>query len=172
MYEETSTCPYIGHCGDVQTLQRVEAQLNRERRELFSQSTRVDQGDFNVSFEEYRRRIGHIGRAMNRCRSSYKRCLRFWQLQKMEENEAHIRSLSSVTSEKQESHVYVPVNRGDAVARGYSEGARSEHLAVLACAWTRMAQPRGAPVAGKPCLKICPRESKGAPTAGVYWTGI
>jgi len=122
MYEVTSTCPYIGHCGDVQALQRVEAQLNRERRELFSQSARVDQGDFNVTFEEYRRRIGYIGRAMNRCRSSYKRCLRFWQLQKMEENEAHIRSLSSMTSEKRESHVYVPVDRGDAVARTDNTG--------------------------------------------------
>ena len=122
MYEVTSTCPYIGHCGDVQTLQRVEAQLIRERRELFSQSARVDQGDFNVTFEEYRRRIGYIGRAMNRCRSSYKRCLRFWQLQKMEENEAHIRSLSSMTSEKRESHVYVPVDRGDAVARTDNTG--------------------------------------------------
>ena len=59
---------------------------------------------------------------MNRCRSSYKRCLRFWQLQKMEENEAHIRSLSSMTSEKQESHVYVPVDRGDAVARTDNTG--------------------------------------------------
>ena len=36
MYEVTSTCPYIGYCGDVQTLQRVEVQLIRKRRELFS----------------------------------------------------------------------------------------------------------------------------------------
>jgi len=64
-----------------------------------------------VTFEEYRRRIGYIGRAMNRCRSSYKRCLRFWQLQKMEENDARIQALSSATSEKQESHVYVHVDR-------------------------------------------------------------
>lgn len=111
MYEVTSTCPYIGHCGDVQTLQRVEAQLIRERRELFSQSARVDQGDFNVTFEEYRKRIGYIGRAMNRCRGSYKRCLRFWQLQKIGENEVRTRSLSGATSEKQESQVYVPVDR-------------------------------------------------------------
>ncbi len=124
MYEVTSTCPYIGYCGDVQTLQRVEAQLIRKRRDLFAQSTRVDQDDFDVTFEEYRKRIGYIGRAMNRCRSYYKRCLRFWQLQKIDENKAHTRSLrTSATSEKQESHLYIPVDRGDAVARSYGEGA-------------------------------------------------
>jgi hypothetical protein len=120
MYEVTSTCPYIGYCGDVKTLQRVEAQLIRKRRELFSQPTMVDKGDFNVTFEEYRKRIGYIGKAMNRCSSSYKRCLRFWQFRKMEEHDTHIQALSSPTSEKQESHVYAPVDRGDAVARAYS----------------------------------------------------
>ena len=93
MHEETSICPYIGYCRDVQTLKRGEAQLIRDRRNFFSQPTMVDQGDYRVTIDEYRRRVESIGKAMGRCRKFYRRCLRFWQLQEMEESEAYVRLL-------------------------------------------------------------------------------
>jgi hypothetical protein len=93
MHEETSTCPHIGHCRDVQTLKRAETQLIRERRNSYSQPTMDDQGDHRTTMEEYRKRIESIGKTMERCRKSHRRCLRFWQLQKKEETEAHPRQL-------------------------------------------------------------------------------
>jgi 16S rRNA G1207 methylase RsmC len=94
MHEETSTCPHIGHCRDAQTLRRAETQLIRERRNSYSQPTTDDQGDNRTTIEEYRKRIQSIGKAMERCRKSYRRCLRYWQLQKKEETEANVQQLT------------------------------------------------------------------------------
>jgi hypothetical protein len=91
MLEDTGVCPYVDRCGDVRTLKRMEGQLIRERRGFFSQEAAVVQGGFSETLEDYRRRLEGVGRAMERCRGSYRRCLRFWQLRRMEEDEAYPR---------------------------------------------------------------------------------
>jgi hypothetical protein len=91
MLEDTGVCPYVDRCEDVRTLRRLEGQMIRERRGFFSQEAAVVQDGFNEALENYRRRLEGVGRAMERCRGSYRRCLRFWQLRKIEEDEAYLR---------------------------------------------------------------------------------
>ena len=91
MLEDTGVCPYLDRCEDIRTLRRLEGQLIRERRGFFSQEAAVVQGEFSEALEDYRRRLEGVGRAMKRCRGSYRRCLRFWQLRRMEEDEAYQR---------------------------------------------------------------------------------
>lgn len=89
MYEETGVCPYLDRCGDVRALRRLEGELIRERRGYFSRGSDL-QGDIGGALEDYRRRLESVGRAMERCRGGYRRCLRFWQLRRMDEEEAFV----------------------------------------------------------------------------------
>jgi hypothetical protein len=92
MHEETGVCPYFGRCGDVRTLRRVEEQLIRERRSYFSRESSL-QDDLGSVMEDYRRRLEGVGRAMERCRGGYLRCLRYWQLRRRDEDgtlETHV----------------------------------------------------------------------------------
>ena len=88
MHEETGVCPYVDRCGDVRALRRVEDRMIRERRDYFSRYGEVDHGEYGEAMDDYRRRLEGLGRAMERCRGSYRRCLRFWQLRRRDEDEA------------------------------------------------------------------------------------
>jgi hypothetical protein len=96
MYEETSSCPFHSICRDVQLLRRVEAQLIHERRDLFAEHSTMHRDDYTTTLEEYRKRIENVGKAMNRCQNSYKRCLRFWQLKKLEEEKSSRRLIEEI----------------------------------------------------------------------------
>ena len=95
MHEETGVCPYIDRCRDIQTLKRVEDQIIRERRDYFSRYGEVDGGEYGETINDYRRRMEGLGKAMERCRGSYRRCLRFWQLQRKDEDEVTLTVRSS-----------------------------------------------------------------------------
>jgi len=89
MHEETGVCPYVDRCRDIRTLRRVEEQLIQERRGYFSRDEAYE-GDVGEALEVYRRSLESVGRAMERCRGGYRRCLRFWQLRRREEEEAYV----------------------------------------------------------------------------------
>lgn len=93
MHEKTGRCPYINHCRDIQTRRRVEAKLIQERRDLYSRYTDVNHVDYNGAMEEYRKNLDNIKRAIERCHDSHRRCLRFWQLRRREEEEAYMQPI-------------------------------------------------------------------------------
>lgn len=86
MLEETGVCPYVERCEDVRVFRRVEDRLLQERRGFFSMYAETKRDDYVEAVDEYRRRLEGVGRAMGRCRGSYRRCLRYWQLLRRDEN--------------------------------------------------------------------------------------
>jgi hypothetical protein len=62
---------------------RIEKRLLKERREFFSKSSYLERVEYNAFMSEYQRNFTDINRIQERCSSNHKRCLRFWQKERL-----------------------------------------------------------------------------------------
>ncbi len=58
---------------------RFEKRLLKERRDFYSDASYLEWVEYNTFMSDYQRNFTSIIRIQERCSSSYKRCLRFWQ---------------------------------------------------------------------------------------------
>lgn len=89
IFELTSLCPYTEICESYRTISRserwMEQALSRMRREGLDKLPKSEGGYTIYLLEE---RLNHMKRVKDRCYRYNKRCLRFWQLERIHESRA------------------------------------------------------------------------------------
>ena len=84
MLETTGLCPFHETCETRRDLMRFEKRLLKERREFYYDSSFLERFEYNTFMSDYQRNFTSIMRIQERCSSNSKRCLRFWQILRLE----------------------------------------------------------------------------------------
>jgi hypothetical protein len=84
MYEPTDRCPFYNTCNTHLDIMRIQNQLVKERRESLSETSYLERIEYNSIMSDYQRKFASLNRIEERCSSSFRRCLRYWQMQKHE----------------------------------------------------------------------------------------
>ena len=85
MYERTGVCPFIDKCEYYIKIQKIERNVNHNRREIVSKMQNIVKHD-EAEFKDIQRRSENLNRARKRCYENHGHCLRFWNLQKKEQD--------------------------------------------------------------------------------------
>jgi hypothetical protein len=84
MLESTGLCPFIEACKTRRDLMRFEKRLLKDRREFYSDASYLERVEYNNFMSDYQRSFTSIMRIQERCSSNSRRCLRFWQILRLE----------------------------------------------------------------------------------------
>ena len=84
MLESTGLCPFHATCKTRRDLRRFEKRLLKERREFYSDASYLERVEYNTFMSDYQRSFMSIMRIQERCSSNSRRCLRFWQILRLE----------------------------------------------------------------------------------------
>ena len=84
MLETTGRCPFLETCETHRDLTRIQEKLYKERRESLSETSRIELVDIDELMGDYQRKLFSLIRIEERCSSYYRRCLRFWQMDGLE----------------------------------------------------------------------------------------
>ena len=84
MLETTGRCPFLETCETHRDLNRIQGKLYNERREFLSETSSLERVDIDEVMGDYQRKLMRLRRIEERCSSYYGRCLRFWQMDRLE----------------------------------------------------------------------------------------
>ena len=84
MLETTGRCPFLETCETHRDLTRIQDKLYKERRESLSETSSIERVDIDEVMGDYQRKLFSLIRIEERCSSYYRRCLRFWQMDGLE----------------------------------------------------------------------------------------
>ena len=87
MLESTGLCPFHETCETHRDLKRIQRKLYKERRESLSETSSLERLEINDVMGDYQRMFMSLNRIEERCSSYYRRCLRFWQKMRLENND-------------------------------------------------------------------------------------
>lgn len=85
MYERTGVCPFIDKCEYHMRIQKIERNINYNRRKIVSKMQNTVEHD-ETEFKDIQRSYESLNRARKRCFENHGRCLRFWSLKKKEQD--------------------------------------------------------------------------------------
>jgi len=88
MYEHTGMCPFIDKCEYHATVQKIETNINKSRREISSQIQNSGKM-YDDEFKDIQRRYESINRTRKRCYESHGHCLRYWSLRKKSQDKIY-----------------------------------------------------------------------------------
>jgi hypothetical protein len=83
VYEKTGLCPHTDVCDSYSAIVKSESWMERTLRGLRREGqVALPREEGGYTAEELQDRLLHMRRVKERCYSSNRRCLRFWQLEK------------------------------------------------------------------------------------------
>ena len=82
--ETTGRCPFLETCETNRALTRIQRKLYDERRESLTETSSIERVEIDEVMEDYQRKFMSLKRIEERCSSYYGRCLRFWQMDRLE----------------------------------------------------------------------------------------
>jgi hypothetical protein len=84
MLEATGRCPFRETCETHRDLARIQGKLYIERRKSLSETSSIERVEIDEVMGDYQRKLMRLRRIEERCSSYYGRCLRFWQMDRLE----------------------------------------------------------------------------------------